>query len=264
MTHPEHISELPGRAGAVYDRICRAATRAGRHPNQLRLLLATKTQTPAIIRLYQDAFTALGAARPSLDENRSEEGMTKHHAPELEGSAWSMIGHVDASKVDELIAFASEIQSLDRQPLAEALERSLQKLGRSLDTLIQVRTSEENSKFGVPPVEVPALLRGLASMPALRVRGFMTRATNTTDEAEVRRCFRVLRGVQQRARQTELMGATMDVLSMGMSRDYGIAIEEGSTCLRLGEAVFGNRSFRPPRWLGGGGWIGGGQRSRRA
>ncbi len=240
---------MQARAGSVYDRIRHAAARSGRHPDQLRLLLATKTQTPAVIRLCQDCFTTLGVTRPGLGENRSEEGLAKHPAPELAGSAWSMIGHVDVSKVDEVIGFAAELQSLDRLSLAEALDRSLQKIGRSLDILIQVRTSREESKFGVLPADVPALLRALAAIPTLQVKGLMTRATNTTDEAEVRRCFGVLRELQQRAQQTGSAGTAMDVLSMGMSRDYGIAVEEGSTCLRLGEAVFGRRSFRPP-----GGW----------
>ncbi len=152
---------------------------------------------------------------------------------DLPGAAWTMIGHVQSNKVGDVLAFASEVQSLDRLSLARALERGFQAQGGGIDVLIQVQTADAD----------------IRSLGTLHVRGFMTLATNTLDQAEIRRCFGALREVRRRAMQDGVDGAAMTCLPMGMSSDFELAVEEGATCVRLGEAVFGKRSFRPP-----GGW----------
>ncbi len=170
---------------------------------------------------------------------------------DLPGAAWTMIGHVQGNKVEDVLAFTCEVQSLDRLSLARALERGFQAQGRGMDMLIQVQTADEASKFGLAAGDVPAFLADIRSLGTLHVRGFMTLATNTLDQAEIRRCFGALREVRRCAMQDGVDGAAMTCLSMGMSSDFELAVEEGATCVRLGEAVFGKRSFRPP----GGSWV---------
>ncbi len=251
LTEPVDAAGLRHRLISVYARIeaAAAAARAGRAPGAVKMLLATKTQAAATVRLAYDTLLELGMSGPRFGENRSREGRDKAAALDLPGAAWSMIGHVQSNKADEVLAFASEVQSLDRMSLAVALERRLQREGRSIDVLVQVKTAGESSKFGLAAADVPAFLTEMKALGALRVRGFMTLATNAADEGEVRRCFRALRDVQKRAVQVGPPDTGMSQLSMGMSGDFELAVEEGSTCVRLGQAVFGRRSFRPP-----GGW----------
>ena len=137
--------------------------------------------------------------------------------------------------------FASEFQALDSLRVAEALERRLQAEGRGLDVFVQVNTSGEASKYGLPPDEVAAFLRQLHAFPALRVRGLMTLALLSAEAARVRRCFVLLRELRDRLRQGAPDGVSLDELSMGMSGDYEIAIEEGATVVRVGQAIFGAR-----------------------
>ena len=242
-------SAISDRLRAIRQRIAEAAAAAGRQAGDVGIMLATKTQDVRAIGSACEALGEMGLAPPRLGENRSREGRDKAAALNLPEIAWSMIGHVQTNKVGEVLAFATEVQSLDRLSLADALERQLQRRGRGLDVLVQVNTSGEMSKFGLPPSEVRAFLRDLSAYAALRVRGFMTIATLTRDSEERRRCFRELRRLRDRERQMARGGEILTELSMGMSSDYPLAVEEGATCVRLGEAVFGPRSFRPP-----GGW----------
>jgi len=125
--------------------------------------------------------------------------------------------------------------------VAEALERRLQAEGRGLDVFVQVNTSEEASKFGLHPDDVAAFLRELPAFSALRVRGFMTLALFSAEAERVRQCFVLLRKLRDRLRQDVPQGISLDELSMGMSGDYEIAIEEGATVVRVGQAIFGAR-----------------------
>jgi uncharacterized pyridoxal phosphate-containing UPF0001 family protein len=125
--------------------------------------------------------------------------------------------------------------------VAEALDKRLQALGRSLDVLVQVNTSNEESKFRLPPGEVEAFVKRLPAFSSLRVRGLMTLALFSDDASKVRPCFVRLRELRDRLRQSVPDGIAMDELSMGMSGDYELAIEEGSTIVRVGQAIFGAR-----------------------
>ena len=155
-----------------------------------------------------------------------------------------LIGHLQTNKAKDAARDATEVQSLDRLDLAEALHRRLAQEGRTLDALVQVKTSSEPSKYGMAPEDVPAFLRRIASdFPTLRVRGLMTLAVNSPDPAEVRACLRALRELRDRLRLDLPAGVSLDRLSMGMSGDFELAIEEGSTEVRIGTAVFGARSY---------------------
>ncbi|MBB1178620.1 YggS family pyridoxal phosphate-dependent enzyme [Brevundimonas sp.] len=212
-----------------------AAVRSGRAPDAVRLVLVSKTVSPERIR------EAIRHGQTDLGENKVQEGRKKAEALADLPLRWSMIGHLQTNKVKDVLRFADEVQSLDRLSLAEALDKRLQHLGRGLDVLVQVNSSGEASKYGLAPQDVSGFLKDVAACDAIRPKGFMTLATFTPDEAEVRRCFRLLRDVRDRARQDAPQGAALADLSMGMSGDYPWAIEEGATIVRVGQAVFGPR-----------------------
>ncbi|HWK34539.1 MAG TPA: YggS family pyridoxal phosphate-dependent enzyme [Hyphomicrobium sp.] len=227
------VASIATNLASVRAQIARAAALSGRPAEAVRLLLATKTQSPERI------LEALAAGQRDLGENRVQEGQAKAEALAGRDIRWSMIGHLQTNKVKDVLRFADEVQSLDRLPLAVALDRRLQRLGRGIDVLVQVNTSGEATKYGLPPDGVPAFLHELAAFPSLRVRGFMTLARFTSDTEEVRRCFRALREI----RDSSPNAADLPELSMGMSSDFEIAIAEGATIVRVGQAVFGRRAL---------------------
>ena len=153
----------------------------------------------------------------------------------------SVIGHLQSNKAKLVARYASEFQALDSLRVAEALERRLQIEGRNLDVFVQVNTSGEASKFGLQPDEVAPFLQQLPAFSALRVRGFMTLALFSAEAERVRQCFVLLRQLRDRLRQDAPAGMDLSELSMGMSGDYEIAIEEGATVVRVGQAIFGAR-----------------------
>lgn len=222
---------------AVRGRIAAAAVRAGRSPDEVRLLPVSKTVPEE--RLHH----AIAAGMHQLGENKVQEAKRKHTNLIDEDVAWSVIGHLQTNKARDVAAFAAEFQALDSLRLAEALDRRLQAAGRSLDVFVQVNTSAEESKYGLAPEEVPAFLRQLSSYASLNVRGLMTLALFTSDVERIRTCFVRLRELRDHARAAdpELIGP--GELSMGMSGDYEVAIEEGATCVRVGQAIFGARAL---------------------
>ena len=155
---------------------------------------------------------------------------------------WSIIGHLQTNKAKLVARFAAEFQALDSLRVAEALDRRLQAEGRALDVFVQVNTSGEASKYGLHPDDVEDFLRQMPTFPALRVRGLMTLALFSAEAERVRQCFVLLRTLRDRLRQDAPAGIGLDELSMGMSGDYEIAIEEGATVVRVGQAIFGARS----------------------
>jgi pyridoxal phosphate enzyme (YggS family) len=216
----------------VRSKIAAAAMRSGRQPSAVRLVLVTKTVEPERIR------PAIAAGQLDLGENKVQEGGRKAAALADLPVRWSMIGHLQSNKVRDVLGFAVEVQALDRLSLAVALEKRLQQLGQGLDVLVQVNTSNEASKYGLHPDEVSAFLNEIKQFDSLRPRGFMTLARFTPDVVEVRRCFQLLQAIRERARDAD---PAYQELSMGMSGDYEIAIEEGATIVRVGQAVFGPR-----------------------
>lgn len=211
------------------DEACRAA---GRDPAEVAILPVSKTFGPEVVR----AAVALGLHR--FGENKVQEIRDKSGPLADCGIAWVMIGHLQTNKAKDVARLASEVQSLDRTELAEALHRRLQLEGRSIDVLVQVKTSREESKYGLPPAELPTFLDGLRQYDTLRVRGLMTLAIHTDDPVEVRACFRQLRELRDAA---IARGHDIPRLSMGMSGDFPLAIAEGATEVRIGTAIFGRR-----------------------
>ena len=239
MRYPEAttVAEFAANLAAVTARIDAAARRAGRDPSGVRLLPVSKTVPAERVRL------ALDAGCTWLGENKVQEA--KRKAAELAGTAarWSVIGHLQTNKAKDVAAFADEFQALDNPRAAAALDRRLQAAGRSIDVFVQVNSSAEEQKYGLEPSEVEGFLRGLGQFSALRVRGLMTLALFTSDTERVRGCFALLREVRDRVRDTDPDLIGPGELSMGMSGDYEVAVEEGSTCVRVGQAIFGARAI---------------------
>ncbi len=233
----ETAEEFRSAIAAVHAKVAAAAQRAGRSASEIRLLPVSKTVAEPRLRF------AIEAGCHQLGENKVQEAKRKAQNLADLDVAWSVIGHLQTNKAKDVAAFASEFQALDSLRLAEALDRRLQAAGRSLDVFVQVNTSAEEQKYGLAPEEVSGFLRGLPKFETLRVQGLMTLALFTTDAERVRDCFVLLRKLRDQIRETdpELIGP--GELSMGMSGDYEVAIEEGSTCVRVGQAIFGARSY---------------------
>jgi PLP dependent protein len=187
-----------------------------------------------------DAIAAARAAGlTDLGENRVQEAIEKIDAPAGRGAAWHMIGHLQRNKARYVPGRFALVHSVDSEPLAAELERRAAEQDVTLRVLLQVNVAGETQKSGCEPAEAPALARALAGHPHLKLEGLMTVAPLTEDGAVQRRTFRALR-VLRDALQGE--GLWLPALSMGMSADYGIALEEGATMLRLGTALFGSRT----------------------
>ncbi len=235
------MSEHPtiaARLEHIKTRIRECALRSGRAADAVELLPVSKTFGVPVIR------EAVAAGMRRLGENKAQEIREKYEPLSDCGIDWVMIGHLQTNKAKDVARLASEIQSLDRLDLAVALERRLQREGRAIDALVQIKTSTEPSKYGLAPDALPDFLRQVArDMPALRVKGLMTLAVNTTDPEAVRACFRSLRELRDRTRELGIDGVSLERLSMGMSGDFEIAIQEGSTEVRIGTAIFGSRPY---------------------
>lgn len=233
----ESVEDFRHNLAVVHARIAAACQRAGRDPASVRLLPVSKTKPEASLRLAYAAGCRL------LGENKPQEAYRKWEAmQDLGDLQWSVIGHLQTNKAKLVARFATEFQALDSLRVAEALERRLQAEGRALDVFVQVNTSGEASKYGLHPDDVPAFLRELPAFSALRVRGLMTLALFSAEAERVRQCFVLLRGLRDRLLQDAPHGIDLGELSMGMSGDYEIAIEEGATIVRVGQAIFGARS----------------------
>lgn len=236
------VDTMAGRIAHIRQRIADACARAGRSPDSVVLLPVSKTFEVDAIR----EAMALGLTR--FGENKTQEIRQKAAALAGQGLQWVLIGHLQTNKAKDAARDATEVQSLDRTDLAEALHRRLLNEGRTLDVLVQVKTSTEPSKFGMAPEDVSAFLRRIAAeFPTLRVQGLMTLAVNSPDPEQVRACFRALRELRDSLRAQNIDGVSLERLSMGMSGDFELAIEEGSTEVRIGTAIFGARTYPDPQ-----------------
>lgn len=219
----------------VRRRIDEACARSDRDPSTVRLMPVSKTKSPAAIREAYDAgYRVFG-------ENKVQEVVAKAEVlADVADLRFAAIGHLQTNKAKQVAEVAAELHALDSLRLAEALDRRLTGLGRTLDVFVQVNSSGEDSKFGLPPDEVPAFARELDRFATLRVRGLMTLAVFSDDTALVGACFQRMRDLQARLQDTDDPERWAE-LSMGMSGDYELAIAYGATTVRVGQAIFGDR-----------------------
>lgn len=217
-------------------RIEKACADSGRKRSEITLLPVTKTRAPHELEILK----GLGFSR--FGENKVQEIVSKANEPSLAGINWCAIGYLQSNKVKDVCQHASEIHSLDRLKIARALELELQKLGKSMRVLIQVNTSNEAQKYGLHIDEVLDFAREIEAYECLKVEGLMTLALFSDDEKLVRPCFQKLKKLQEKLQQDLSRVHSWSKLSMGMSGDFEMAIAEGATEIRLGQALFGPRN----------------------
>jgi PLP dependent protein len=229
---------------AVEARIKAACTRVGRDPSEVRLLPVSKNQGMELIAEAYEAGVRL------LGENRVQEAAEKaRYFADHPDLRWAIIGHLQTNKARQVAAMASEFHALSNVKEAAVLDQALDDRGRSLDVFLQVNSSGEPQKHGLPPDEVEPFAIALKAFGTLRVRGLMTLAVLSDDQREIRACFERMRDLQRRLRASEAVAGTYDELSMGMSGDLELAIEYGATTVRIGQAIFGPRPSADTYWL---------------
>ncbi len=218
----------------IHDRIAAACARAGRDPRSVRLVAVSKTKPAA------DIEAAAAAGQTLFGESYVQEFVAKTEAVRLPVE-WHFIGALQSNKVKYLRGKVALIHSVDRFSLAAEISRQWQKLGRSADILLQVNLGGEATKSGTDAADLLALARQVCALPALRVRGLMTLPPWEEDPEAVRPHFRRLRQLAEELSGYDLPNLEMRELSMGMSHDFEVAIEEGATLVRVGTAIFGER-----------------------
>lgn len=224
---------------AVREQISAAARRASRSADEVVLMGVTKTHPPDRIR------EAYAAGLRVFGENRVQEFAGKASAlNDLAGAEWHMIGHLQTNKAAKVAELFGAVDSVDSVKLAEKLDAAARKLGKKLPALLEINVGGEVAKSGVAPdsKELEELLLAAPRLEALEFRGLMTVPPFTDNPNEARPFFRRLRELRDSIARRKLPAISMDALSMGMSHDFEVAIEEGSTCVRVGTAIFGERS----------------------
>ena len=223
-------ASLQANLEAVRQAITSSADSASRDPSAVTLVAVTKTVAVERIR---EAIT-LGLR--IFGENRVQEALPKMDEIGPANIDWHLVGHLQTNKIKFVEGRFQMVQSVDSAGLVEALDR---RLGSALDVLVEVNVAEEPQKTGALPTDLPVIARAVAAAGHLRLRGLMTIAPMVADPEQVRPIFRRLRSLRDKTSQE--LGMPLPVLSMGMTDDYPIAVEEGATMLRLGRALFGPR-----------------------
>jgi pyridoxal phosphate enzyme (YggS family) len=223
---------------AVSERIARAAARVGRSADSVILMAVRKTVEPARIReAYVAGIRVFG-------ENRVQEFTEKFPAlADLQDAEWHLIGHLQTNKAKKATEIFHAVDSVDSLRLAEKLDQAAEQTGKRLSVLIEIKVGGEDSKSGLPmdSPDLEELLQGMQRLEHLQIRGLMTVPPFTESPEGARPYFRLLRDLRDTIAGRKLPRIQMDVLSMGMSHDFEVAIEEGSTCVRVGTAIFGER-----------------------
>jgi pyridoxal phosphate enzyme (YggS family) len=223
----------------IRERMATAARRAGRNPADITLMAVSKTFPPELIR------EAYGAGIRVFGENRVQEFAGKAGAlRDLAEAEWHLIGHLQSNKAAKAVDLFRAVDSVDSVRLAERLNSLAEAAGKTLPVLIEINVGGEEAKSGIAPEseELEQILLDAPRWENLAIRGLMTVPPYTEDPEGARACFRQLREIRDGIAARRLPAVSMEVLSMGMSHDFGVAIEEGSTCVRVGTAIFGVRA----------------------
>lgn len=231
------LEEFRENFAQIQARIVLACERVGRDPKTVRLLPVSKTVDEERIRMV----ASLGYSQ--FGENKVQEAQTKADAMQDLNLHWAVIGHLQTNKVKYVARFASEFQALDSLRVAELLDARLAIEDRYLDVHIQINTSGEESKYGLAPQELADFIQSIKHLKRIRVKGLMTLAILSGDPVKVRQCFILLRQLREQMQANLPEHMRLDDLSMGMSGDFEIAIEEGATTVRIGQALFGARAL---------------------
>ncbi len=230
--------DLAANLENVRQRIDAACKRAGRVPESVTLMAVSKGQPPEVVRAAADLGLGL------FGENRVQEGKAKIGLCPTR-LQWHLIGHLQSNKCRDAVHFFKMIQSVDSLALAQEVNKWADKSAKTMPILLEVNIAGESSKFGYPPEQLLAELSQVNALNKIEIHGLMTVAPWAADPEKVRPIFRKLRGLKQQCEQ--ILGAPLPHLSMGMTGDFEVAIEEGATLVRIGTALFGERATA---WMG--------------
>ncbi len=231
------MSIIAQRVQEVKQNIVKAAKRANRDPGRVHLIVVTKTRSIPEIR------SAVEAGITEIGENRVQEFKKKVESLADLNVSRHLIGHLQTNKVKTALQCFDWIHSVDSLNLAREIQKRSEKLNQVVNILIQVNTSGEASKFGVEPERAVSLVEQVKVLPNLQIKGLMTIAAFLDDPEQVRPMFRELSLLREHVAQLDLERVEMEHLSMGMTNDYEVAIEEGATMVRIGTAIFGARNY---------------------
>lgn len=227
---------LSGNLSEVQNRITQAARRAGRSPDEITLIAVSKTKPVEMIEEIYDAGIR------NFGENKVQEISAKS-AVLPSDIRWHMIGHLQRNKVKQVIDKASLIHSVDSMRLALQISEEAQKKGITVPILLEVNIAGEESKYGFTAAETAEVLPDIASLGGITVRGLMTSAPFVNDPEENREYFRLMKQLCVDLKAQNIDNTNMDYLSMGMTNDFEVAVEEGATHVRVGTAIFGEREY---------------------
>lgn len=220
----------------VQKNIIEACKRSGRNPQEVTLIAVSKTKPISMLEpIYNDGIREFG-------ENKVQELTEKFEALPKD-IKWHMIGHLQRNKVKYIIDKAVLIHSVDSKRLAEEISKEAVKKNVTVDILVEVNIAGEETKFGITPQETPEFIIDISGLPNIKIRGLMTSAPYVSDPEDNRKYFQALRQLCVDINNKNIDNVNMDILSMGMTNDYIIAIEEGANLVRVGTAIFGERNY---------------------
>ena len=231
------MQDIAANLQRINERIAAACARSNRAPNLVQLLAVAKTQPAEVVSAAADlGLTTFG-------ENRVQEAAVK--ISRCPGRLrWHMIGHLQSNKCRDAVRLFAMIESVDSLALAQEIDKWCDKSAKTMPILLEVNVAGESSKFGYAPDKLLAEFEQINALPKIEIHGLMTVAPWTQTPEKVRPVFRKLRELKEQCEQ--ILGAPLPHLSMGMSGDFEVAIEEGATIIRLGSALFGERPKKPP------------------
>lgn len=227
---------LKDKLQLIEDKIASACQRSQRNTRDVRVLLATKTvEIPTLREALSDNYRLFG-------ENKVQELLQKQSELLDQDIEWHFIGRLQSNKVKDVLTRCSLIHSLDRLSLAQEIQKRATK---PVPVLIEIHSSSEESKAGIAPQNLASFVHELESLDKIEIQGVMTLAENSEDPYRVRQCFRKTRECFEKLKELKPKNSHLKYISMGMSNDFEVAIEEGSNLIRLGSAVFGPRTPKP-------------------
>lgn len=232
------MNDIENNIFHIKQRIKIACEKCGRNPNEVKLLMATKTIDTDRIK------QAITAGETLIGENKVQELRDKYEDLKTISHIKHFIGYLQTNKIKDILKYDTKcIQSIDRIDLAEKLQQRLALENKTIDVLIQVNTSYEDSKFGIEPENVLDLVKKVAQLDRIHIKGLMTIGLFSENEQAIRKCFQLLKSIQNQIIEENIPNVEMQELSMGMSGDLEIAIQEGATIIRVGTAIFGQRIY---------------------
>jgi len=226
------VETIKNNLEIINEKIKKAALKANRNPEEIKLVAVTKTATIEQIK------EAINAGVKIIGENKVQEAKEKYQILTAD-TEWHLVGHLQTNKVKYAIEIFDCIQTVDSIKLAKEIDKRSLQFGKTTNVLVEVNVSGEETKYGIKPEEVEPFLKEISEFYRIRVRGLMTIAPIEEDKEKVRPYFRKLRELSKEIKSKNIKNVKMDYLSMGMTDDFEVAIEEGANMVRIGRGIFG-------------------------